>query len=104
MKTRAPFLYEQNSSVIVDRSTCIISTADRTVKSHDSGNSTVDFFCGFFFVGLYISNWVCSVEVDRSVYIPKTDGQPVPFRKGLRTIPIGLNLDENRTNFGQNRI
>lgn len=30
----------------------IISTADRTVKFHDSGDGSVDFLCGFFFISL----------------------------------------------------
>lgn len=42
VQTRAPFLHEQNSSVIADRSTCIVSTVDRTVKAHYGGNSTVE--------------------------------------------------------------
>ena len=51
-------LQEENASIIVDRSTGIVSTADCTVKSHDGGNSSVDFLCGFFFVCLYISCWI----------------------------------------------
>lgn len=49
-------LQEENASIIVDRSTGIISTADRTVKSYNRGNCTVDFFCGFFFVCFYIAS------------------------------------------------
>jgi len=41
-------LQEENTSIIVDRSTGIIFTADRTVKPNYGGNSTVDFICGFF--------------------------------------------------------
>ena len=35
----------------------------RTVKAHDGGNSSVDFFCGFFFVCLYIASWI-SADID----------------------------------------
>ena len=57
-------LQEENASVIVDGSTGIISTADSTVKSHDSSDSTVDFLCGFFFVSFYIA---CRVGTDIDV-------------------------------------
>ena len=33
------------------RSVSVHATADRTVKTHDGGHGTVDFFCRFFFVG-----------------------------------------------------
>ena len=62
-KTKAPFLYEQDSSFIVDRSTGIVPTADRTVKPHDGGNNSVDFLCGFFFVCLYISCWISNAFI-----------------------------------------
>ena len=51
-------LQEENASVIIDRSTGIISTADSTVKSHNSSDSSVDFLCGFFFVGFHIASRV----------------------------------------------
>ena len=57
-------LQEENASIIIDRSTCIISTADPTVKSHDSGDGSVDFLCGFFFVSFYIA---CRVSADIDV-------------------------------------
>ena len=51
-------LQEENASIIVDRSTGIISTADSTVESHNHGNSTVNFLCGFFFCAVaYLWTW-----------------------------------------------
>ena len=52
------------TSVIIDRSTSIISTADRTVKPHNRGNCTVDFFSGFFFVCFYITS---RISTDKNV-------------------------------------
>nr|DAV87625.1 MAG TPA: hypothetical protein [Caudoviricetes sp.] len=57
-----PPSYKQNAPVIVDRSTIIIATADRTVERHYGGDSAVNFLCGFFFVRLDVSGGVGADE------------------------------------------
>lgn len=51
-------LNKQNASVIINRSTSIISTANGMVESHDSSDSTVDFLCGLFFACFYVASRV----------------------------------------------
>ena len=56
-------LKKQYPPRIVDRFGGVIPTANGSIKSHDGGYGTVDFFCGFFFVCLYISCWI-STDID----------------------------------------
>ena len=43
------------------RSISIIATVNRTIKSNNGGNRTINLFCRFLFVGLNISDRVCVV-------------------------------------------
>lgn len=56
------YLIEQiNYSAIVYGSISIIATVNRTIKSNNGGNRTINLFCRFLFVGLNISDRVCVV-------------------------------------------
>ena len=53
------YLIEQiNYSAIVYGSISIIATVNRTIKSNNGGNRTINLFCRFLFVGLNISDRV----------------------------------------------
>jgi len=53
---------KQQTQAVIKRSACIIATANRTVKPHDSGNCTVKLFCGFLFVRLDVA---CRIGTDQ---------------------------------------
>nr|DAO53593.1 MAG TPA: hypothetical protein [Caudoviricetes sp.] len=54
--------YKQNASVIVDRSTGIIATADRAVECHNGRHGTIDFLCGFLLIRLNVSGRIGADE------------------------------------------
>ncbi len=55
--------YKQNATVIVNRITIGIATADCTVKCHNRYNSTVNLLCGFGFICFDISGATSSTLI-----------------------------------------
>ena len=53
---------KQKAPAVINRSSRVVSTADRPVKPHDGGDCPVDFLCGFFFVRLDVSGGVGADE------------------------------------------
>jgi hypothetical protein len=68
IKSRS-FLNKQNATVIVNRSTVGVATADCTVECHNRGNGTVNLFCGFGFICFDVSG---RVGFDVDVYPSST--------------------------------